>query len=458
MRNKLFLSTLIIVIVTLLLSSFSIILVIRDQFSHYLTKNAQTTLAQWPERLSNLYLTKGSWDIPSLESVSHYLPMDTQITLTDSNGNIIHTLKNPMQDMMRDGMMGMKMGMNFPVQNWTTKTEPITTPLGTIAFAEFRYPTSARIINPEDVTFMTAIFQSLLVAGAIALLIGTLLTLWTSQRLSYPLRNLTKAVNRVGQGNLDERVHIESNDEVGELASAFNSMAQSLKQQEHLRKQFTVDIAHELRTPLTSMRSYIEAFQDGVLPANNENLQALNEEIHRLVSLVTDLKDLNVAEIGELKPKIGPVDLVYLLDKVILNLRPLIEEKRLSVELDSSNSSLLIDGDEYLLTRLFYNLIHNAYKYSNPEGKIKVSVTNQQENVVINVIDYGIGISQEDIPYIFERFYRTDKSRNRETGGTGIGLALVHQIVKLHKGHIKVQSKQDEGSSFSVTLPIVHQK
>jgi signal transduction histidine kinase len=288
----------------------------------------------------------------------------------------------------------------------------------------------------------------------IALFIGMLLSLWTSNKLVKPLKNLTQAVKEVGQGHLDERVAISSQDEVGELAQAFNSMADDLKAQETLRKQFTADIVHELRTPLTSLRSYIEAFQDGVLPPNQENLAALSEEIDRLVSLSSDLKDLNIAEIGRLQPQLQPVDVGSLLEKVIHNLSPLIQEKNIDLSTQIPPMPISILADEHLLTRLFYNLIHNAYKYTSEEGKIKIELAVQSNSVDISIIDTGIGIPEADLPYIFERFYRAEKSRARETGGTGIGLALVKQILLLHKGTINVLSVVGKGSTFVVSLPL----
>ncbi|MCO1603435.1 sensor histidine kinase [Desulfosporosinus nitroreducens] len=454
MRTKLFLSTLIIALITLTFSMLSVNFVFKQQFSNYLTQVNEATLEQLPLRLSSLYQTTGTWDPALLNEVSHTLPTGTVVTLTDPKGKLIATLSNPMDNMMhgQDQMgMGMGMGMSsYTTTSWKTKTFTVSGPLGNLAIAEVRY---AQILNPQDVRFQSAVFRSLLFAGGLALLFGILLSYFTSRRLVAPLKRLTQAANRIGHGHFDERVSVRSKDEVGQLANAFNTMADNLNRQETMRKQFTADIAHELRTPLTSIKSYIEAFQDNVLPANHENLSSINEEINRLVDLSSDLKDLNVAEIGGLHLKLELVDITHLLEKIIHSLYPLIQEKELTLNWNTPEKPVTAAGDERLLTRLFYNLVHNAYRYSNPSGQISVTLTQMPDYAEIKIKNTGIGISEDDLPLIFERFYRADQSRTRETGGTGIGLALVRQITDLHKGTISVLSKVGQETEFVVKLP-----
>lgn len=457
MRRKLFFSTLAIVLITLLLSILSVNFVFKQQFNNYLILNNEATLKQLPGRLSNIYLNKGTWDTLSLTEVSQNLPMGIVVTLQNLQGVTIATLENPMDSMHQGGdMMGMDMGMNmgYSMQNLKTKTLAINGPQGKIATAIVRYPASNQVLNPQDASFVTAVFRSLLLAGALALIIAAFLSYWTSRHLVSPLQRLAQAAYRIGQGHLDERVNISSKDEVEQLGQAFNSMADNLKRQENIRKQFTADIAHELRTPLTSIRSYIEAFQDGVLPADADNLSIINEEIERLVGLASDLKDLNVAEMGALKINRQSMSLINLLDKVTRNLQSLIQAKGLTLVWNPPSSDVLVPGDERLLTRLFYNLIHNSYKYTEQGGQITIDLRVTPEFALVQINDTGIGIAEAELPFIFERFYRTDKSRTRETGGSGIGLALVQQIAALHGGNIDVKSQVGVGSCFTVKLPL----
>lgn len=461
MGRKLFLSTLAIILLTLGLSMFSVNYVFKKEFSNYLTQTTEAALEPLSNRLLTAY-KNNSWDALTLEKIGETLPLGTQVTLQDLNGNVIAILKNSMDtmhermsmgDVQSSTMAGM-MNMPYAVQEQKTRTLTIANSQGTIATAIVRYPTSATILNPADTAFMTSIFYSLMLASGLSLLMGILLTLYMSQRLVAPLRRLTQAAFHIGQGHLEERVNLTTNDEVGQLAEAFNTMANNLKRQEELRKQFTADIAHELRTPLTSIRSYIEAFQDGVLPVDSENLSIINEEIGRLVGLSSDLKDLNIAEIGALKINPLPVNLTDIIDKIVNNLQPLIQEKGLLLQWAPSSPPLYASGDDRLLTRLFYNLIQNAYKYTEYGGTISIEMEAGQKDITIQIKDSGIGISENELPYIFERFYRTDKSRARESGGSGIGLALVREVVLLHHGTISVQSTVGQGTTFKVTLPI----
>ncbi|MGE4272299.1 MAG: sensor histidine kinase [Desulfitobacterium sp.] len=458
MHKRLFFSSFAIILITLLLSILSVNLVFQKQFSDYLARSTEETLEQLPERLSSSFLSHGCWDKDSLYDIAHSLPLGTHISLKKPTGETIMTLINPMETMMQSDSeinmgMGMDMGLNYAVEEWKSKTLAIYSPQGILAFADVRYPARAKVLNPADQSFVSAIYQSLLLAGFLALIIGSLLSYWISRRLTTPLQTLTHAVQRVGEGHLDQQVSVMTRDEVGQLATAFNGMADNLKKQEHLRKQFTADIAHELRTPLTSIRSYIEAFQDGVLPSDNENLTIINEEIERLVELSSDLKDLNVAEIGALQPSFTQVDISELIDKTVNKLSPLIQEKGIDLEWDKPDS-FLIEGDEYLLTRLFYNLLHNAYKFTENPGTISILMETQTNDILVSVRDSGVGIPEKDLPLIFERFYRAEKSRSRETGGTGIGLALVKQITLLHQGTLEVKSALGEGSQFTVLLPL----
>ncbi|WP_434510457.1 sensor histidine kinase [Desulfitobacterium sp. AusDCA] len=462
MGRKLLLSTLAIVLLTLGLSMVSVHYVFKKEFTHYLTKTTEAALAPIPERLSSAY-QNNSWDTIALENIAESLPLGTQVTLQDLKGNIIVTLKNSMDAMhermgaanVENATMSGMMNMPYSVQDWQTKSINITDKQQkTIATAKVRYPTNARVLNPEDTSFMSSIFSSLVVASALALLFGILLTFLMNKHLLAPLRRLTQAAFHIGQGHLEERVPLTAKDEVGQLAEAFNTMADNLKRQEELRKQFTADVAHELRTPLTSIRSYIEAFQDGVLPANFENLSIINEEINRLVDLSSDLKDLNIAEIGALKIKPLPVNLDHIIDKVINILHPLIKEKELDLQWIPLSQPFNISGDERLLTRLFFNLIQNAYKYTEYGGTIRIILKHEPNNIAIFIKDSGIGIPENDLPFIFERFYRTDKSRARESGGSGIGLALVRQIVLVHHGQISVESTVGVGTTFKLTFPL----
>ncbi|WP_206811898.1 sensor histidine kinase [Paradesulfitobacterium ferrireducens] len=451
MLKKLFLSTTAVVLFSLLLSVFSVNLVFNQEFSKYLSQTVESFLSELPARLSTLYQTKGGWDRTALNQMSKTLPLGTEVTLLDSQNQTVAVLTNPDTDMMSNP--GFMMSMGHSLGSWKSKTIEISTPQGIVGSARIVYPAAPRILNPQDQAFQSAILRSLMLAGALALILGIILNYLITRRLVRPLKHLTKAADRIGQGRFEERVPVSGKDEVGSLAQAFNSMADRLTHQEKLRKQFTADIAHELRTPLTSIRSYIEAFQDGVLPPDEHNLTILNEEIERLVGLATDLKDLNISEMGGLQLHLSPINLGKLLEKVAYNLSPLIKEKELTLAWGLPSAPVQLEGDERLLTRLFYNILHNAYKYSPEQSEIRITLERETDGVNVQIRDHGSGIDPEDLPYIFERFYRADKSRSRASGGSGIGLALVKQITNLHQGSVTASSTPGSETVFTVKLP-----
>lgn len=454
MLKKLFLATTAVVLLAVLLSVLSVNLVFNQEFSKYLSQTVESVLTDLPARLSTLYQNKGGWDRSALSELSKSLPLGTEVTLLDSQERTVAVLSNSDTDMMsqHNTMMAM-MGMGRSFAEWKSKTIEIVTPQGIVGTARIVYPAAPRVLNPQDLSFQSAVLRSLVLAGVLALILGILLNYLITRHLVRPLKRLTEAAHRIGQGRFDERVVISAKDEVGTLAQAFNSMADRLTHQEKLRKQFTADIAHELRTPLTSIRSYIEAFQDGVLPPNEQNLSVLNEEIDRLVGLATDLKDLNISEMGALQLHLSLINLKDLLKKVAHNLSPLIKEKDLDLVWNLPPAPVELEGDERLLTRLFYNILHNAYKYNSEHGGITIILDQAPESIEVRIKDNGPGIAREDLPFIFERFYRADKSRSRASGGSGIGLALVSQIARLHQGSVEASSTPDVGSVFTVTLP-----
>lgn len=454
MLKKLFLATTAVVLLAVLLSVLSVNLVFNQEFSKYLSQTVESVLTDLPARLSTLYQNKGGWDRSALNELSKSLPLGTEVTLLDSQERTVAVLSNSDTDMMsqHNTMMAM-MGMGRSFAEWKSKTIEIVTPQGIVGTARIVYLAAPRVLNPQDLSFQSAVLRSLVLAGVLALILGILLNYLITRHLVRPLKRLTEAAHRIGQGRFDERVVISAKDEVGTLAQAFNSMADRLTHQEKLRKQFTADIAHELRTPLTSIRSYIEAFQDGVLPPNEQNLSVLNEEIDRLVGLATDLKDLNISEMGALQLHLSLINLKDLLKKVAHNLSPLIKEKDLDLVWNLPPAPVELEGDERLLTRLFYNILHNAYKYNSEHGGITIILDQAPESIEVRIKDNGPGIAREDLPFIFERFYRADKSRSRASGGSGIGLALVSQIARLHQGSVEASSTPDVGSVFTVTLP-----
>jgi signal transduction histidine kinase len=303
-----------------------------------------------------------------------------------------------------------------------------------------------------------AIISSAIIAGVIAMILGAILFF----QITAPLRQLRKAATAITNGDLNQRVSIDSKDEFGELGMTFNNMAQSLAKAESQRQHLMADVAHELRTPLAAIQGTLEGMQDGVLPLDEEQLAALHVETTLLNRLIGDLRLLSLAEAGQLKLELQKIDPGKLIQQIVERMKPQANQKEVHLEVDvqASLPELMLDPDR--ITQILNNLIGNALRYTPSGGTIKVKAENllNSNSIQISVIDTGVGINPENIPFVFDRFYRADKSRTRSSGGSGLGLAIVKQLVEAHGGNVKVESpffnnkeNQGFGTAFSFTLP-----
>ncbi|MFB0537222.1 MAG: sensor histidine kinase, partial [Anaerolineae bacterium] len=322
------------------------------------------------------------------------------------------------------------------------------------------FPDSARVrpppppgVEPESRAFLASINRTLLLVAVVAGLGAVLLILGLSRRILAPVEALTAAVRRMEAGDLSQRVEVTSQDEIGELAQAFNAMADGLARLEELRRNMVTDVAHELRTPLSNIRGYLEALQDGVVEPERHIIGSLYEEAMLLNHLVDDLQELSLAEAGHLKLKRQPVALADVVDRAVEAVRPRAEAEGITLQVDLPED-LLLDVDPQRIGQVLRNLLDNGLTHTPPGGEIAIAAHAEGQWVEVSVRDTGSGIAAEDLPYVFERFYRADKSRSRATGGAGLGLAIAKQLVEAHGGRIWVESTEGEGSTFTLALPI----
>lgn len=418
------------------------------EFRQFTEDNNRSTLMG---TLQDYYLTRGSWDgIEQAELFMRYpgssAPGDNHplprpynpMTVIDRSGKVIRAGSNvKLGDILPDEQIGH--GAPIQVQGET---------VGYLIFS----PPPFDADSPER-DFLNRTTQFLLYSAlatmAVALLLGVLL----SRTLTHPIRELTQATHAVSQGDLSQQVPIRSNDELGELAQAFNKMSTELSRSIDARRQMTADIAHELRTPLSLILGHAEAVHDGVLPPTPENFEIIREEAMRLEHLVNDLRILSLADAGELTMSLQIVEPERLLQEVASLYQYQIQQKNITLDLDIASPLPTIEVDPGRMTQVLTNILDNALRHTPEGGRIFLSARELNDQIELAVQDSGPGLQAEDLDRIFERFYRTDVSRRREEdGGSGLGLAIAKSIVQAHGGQLSAESETGKGLKVIITL------
>lgn len=308
------------------------------------------------------------------------------------------------------------------------------------------------LLTPEESHLQHSLNRLHLAAGAAAIAAALLVAFLLAQTLSRPLRRIRLTAERVERGDLAARVELGGDPEVRAVGRALNRLAETLEHEEEIRRASVADLAHELRTPVNGLFSRIEAAQDGVL-TGPENLEAMHAEALRLTCLLDDLARLADAERPGLLLKKQPLDLAEVARGAGDSFAPRFAERNIDFRVELDSVVVLGDGDRLL--QIAANLLANALRYTEPGGEVRLSVRRETDDAVLEVTDTGIGIVPEDLRYIFTRFWRGDRSRSRATGGTGIGLAIVRELVRAHEGRIDVDSLPGRGSCFRVALQAV---
>ncbi|MCS7239791.1 MAG: ATP-binding protein [Candidatus Bipolaricaulota bacterium] len=309
-------------------------------------------------------------------------------------------------------------------------------------------PIDPAILTPLEQDFLASVRRAALVGGAVAFAVALLLGTLLATQLSLPLQRLIHATERIAKGDLAHRVVLRTRDEIGRLAHAFNRMAEALQNSEAVRKQFLADVAHELRTPLSVIRGNLEAILDGAFPLTPESLVPVYEETLHLGELVEDLRTLTLADTGHLPLEKERVELGELVAGVVEAVRPVAKEEGVEVALQR-DPELWVFADPRRIRQVLGNLLSNALRYSPPGSVITVAAQKVGNEVWVSVQDQGPGIPEEDLPHIFERFYKVDKSRSE--GGTGLGLAIAKELVQAHDGRIWAENRN--GARFTFALP-----
>lgn len=309
------------------------------------------------------------------------------------------------------------------------------------------------MLGAAERTFVESYHRSLWWIGFLFAGIGLVVSYFLSGNITRPLRQLSRAAEKIRQGELKQEVPVETRDEVGQLAAVFNQMSAELAVNENNRQELLANIAHELKTPLAILQGHLESMLDGVEQPEPDKLFSMQEEVMRLTRLVGDLRDLSLAQVHQLELHLQPVDLGEKTERAAEMLEPLLEEKNLHFVKELAPDLPLRQLDPDRLNQILYNLITNAIRYTTPGTAILLKTEAAGENVRLLIADEGPGIAPEDLPHVFEQFYRGDKSRNRALGGSGIGLSLAKSFVEAQGGSIRAENRKNGGAAFIVEFP-----
>jgi signal transduction histidine kinase len=416
---------------------------ISAEMQDYRTMSAQYRSAQIRGTLYLYYLNNDGWDGVQSTVTDTARFSGTHIILVAVNGTVV------------GDSTGEFLGLNYT----NSQETPVELALGNHILGRFY-----AITDPEAVEniapflrISASINRYLLVGGSLAIAIALALTLVLSRRVTSPIRVLARAARRLGHGDLSQRVQFQGKGEVAELAQAFDTMAGNLEHTEQLRRNMVADVAHELRTPLSNIQGHLEAIRDRVMKPNAATIRSLSEEAALLSQLVNELQELSLVEAGELKLDSRSEDVARLVRQAVSPWQPKMAAKDISLSLDVPDDLPPVKIDWQRVNQVLHNLLENAVAHTPKGGSISVAATELEGWVEISVADTGEGIPAADLPNIFERFYRVDKSRARITGGSGLGLTIAKRLIEAHGGQITVESKLGRGTCFSFTLPVEKQ-
>ncbi len=301
---------------------------------------------------------------------------------------------------------------------------------------------------------MMDMYRQIIFAALIAFAVAVILIYFLAKSILKPLKKVTKATKQLAHGNFDVRISINSRDEIGELSDTFNSVAEDLGKYENTRRSFVANVSHELRSPLTSMQGLVQGILDGTIQKDQQEnyLTVVLDETKRLNYLINDLLDLSQIESGKLAYEFKNIDINELIRRCLITFESKISAKNIEVEVDIKDEKQYVSADENRIKQVMTNLIDNAVKFTPEGGTIKIFTKESPASIFVNVNNSGGVIEPEDLPYVFERFYKADKSRTRTQEGTGLGLSIVKKILAGHGQNIWVKSTAQDGTTFTFTL------
>ncbi|MDS9470892.1 cell wall metabolism sensor histidine kinase WalK [Sporosarcina pasteurii] len=448
LRSKILLYLLIVSFSGILLTSFSVLWGFENQFNQYLQKNREDSSSIIEKQAIETYQGTGILVNQQLANLMHQQAMTDHLyyRLIDENGQIVGDTT------MMLGMMG-HMGMHGRAIETEYQMIAYDLIVDDHAIGEMEVYFPKKMVG-EEVVFIRSIKTNIFVAVIVTVILAILFSLLFAKRLTAGFEKLTKAIRDLQEHKLHPQVPVqELTDEMKPLAESFNKLAESLSKEEALRKQFTADFAHEIRTPLATLRSQIEAYQDGVFEPTPKRLQQSHDELMRLVRLVNEMEKLLAAENPQIKLQKTRIEVRSLLGLIEEHFTPSYLEKGVHLNIEKPTKECWFIADPDRVIQILTNIINNALQYTPAGNVVSVEIEESDDYLGFIICDEGTGIAAEDLPYLFERFYRGDKSRDRKTGGMGIGLSIVKALVDAHQGKIEIEGKLNVGTRVMIRLP-----
>lgn len=428
-----------------------------SQFKAYTRSNMQSLAQSAADTLAIGYDAAGAWTpevIANASSISVSSP-DVSLQVLDEDGNVLY---DDSVDASRHGDSGVNTGTTaVPTASESVVTASVVDAKGkTVGTVRLWAFGSDALLTSSDAKFRESSYSAIAAAAAIAVVLAVIIGYFVSRSLTKPIQRITRTASQIRNGDLTARTGVRGTDEIGQLGETFDDMATSLEKDLKLEHRLTSDVAHELRTPLMAILATVEAMQDGVLPADDEHLETLASETRRLSRLVDAMLKLSRLENGTTELKIERTDVVYLVKSLVSSQHQLFHEKGLHLRFkdDTAHGECQADVDPDLIREAVVNLMSNAMRYTDEDGWVVVSVSSDHSDAIISVRDTGIGIAKEDIPQTFSRFWRSDVSRERVSGGLGVGLSITKEIVDRHNGTISVDSELGKGTTFTIRVPL----
>jgi signal transduction histidine kinase len=456
LKSKLTLSYAMVIVLCVLLISGVTNYFSDKHFREYVQQNQEQRNKDIVAQLSRQYKDNGEWDYDEIETIGvNALENGLIIKVKDESGNIIWDATRHNNGMCQRILtqMSNNISKRYPFIKGEYTEIPYTiydtlNKVGVVEIGSY----GAYYLNDHDLNFINTLNEVLVGAGFLSLIFAIAIGHIMSKRLTSPISSVIESAKAIEKGYFSNRVSSKTDTtEINQLTETINALADTMEKQELLRKRLTADLAHELRTPLATLQSHMEAMIDGIWEPETERLISCHDEIVRISKMVGDLEKLARYEGENLILSKEYFDITELIRRLVQNFENGFLNKNIETTILGKKEEVYADKDK--ISQVIVNLLSNALKYTPQGGAVEISVRKAEDVTEIAIRDNGPGIPEEDLPYIFERFYRADKSRNRLTGGSGIGLTIAKSIVTAHGGNIEVKSFKGLGTEFIISIP-----